>query len=737
MNPISKFVNLFKTQPAESPPMGEVGFDDSILYGGRDFPKYSPDDLIIKKGNGVYRKMMLDEQIKAVLRFKQDAILSRPYYFDTEDTPDEEVEYMEEIADFFNFMIKQIKGSFTDNLTGILSALYNGFSITEKIYQPIEYEGRTMWGLKDMKVRPFDTFLNGFMVDEHGNLFGLEQNVTAAIVPIPIEKVIHFVHQPDIDLHYGESDLRACYRSYWSKDIVIKFQNIHLERHASGFIWAQVEGGLTDPQKVKLQALLSNMSAKSSVHVPSNVKLNSFQPLRTDAYDRAIAQHDKSIAKAMLVPNLLGMSEQGSTGSYAQSEVHFKVFLWVLDHITNRLTETLNEQVFRELAYWNFGTKTFPWFSFEPLSDDQKTNLAKSWGELISKNAVTKSDSDEVHVRRLMGFPDKSEDAEEEPETGDDVEDMIEIPDQEDWISAKGNLSQYIRQELQNKQWLRRVNFAKIEGTLDNHDTVISDGLADSMALARQSIEKQIISIVGNRSLGNVKPKEVENIRIPKGQLVTMRKLLRVNLKSVLDNGYATAQKELPSKKLVNISPNMDKTQAERFLSSKAMKITGVLDQDVLNAVQRILENGIKYDSTLDEVIRSMAYDTQLKSMLPEYDAAGKATNIPARLENIARTNTSDAINQGRMALFSREEFKGFIVSYEYSAILDSRVTDVCESLHGKIRKQWAERTPPNHYQCRSLLVAVTAIDDWSGKENRIPVKGMPHAGFGKELLEQ
>ena len=256
------------------------------------------------------------------------------------------------------------------------------------------------------------------------------------------------------------------------------------------------------------------------------------------------------------------------------------------------------------------------------------------------------------------------------------------------------------------------------------------------MAKTKISIDKQVTKVAGDKSFGNVKPNEILTVKMPPGLVSQLRKVVRTNLKVVYDDGTSMAQKELPKKKHQRIGPGMDKVQAEKYLSSKAMKIAGVVDKDVLKAVQIQLENAIKYDSTLPETIRALAYDTELVKLLPEVDAAGRAVNIPARLENIARTNTSDAVNQARMTVFGDPDLKGFIQAYEYSAILDDRTSEVCEALDGRIRKEWGARTPPNHFQCRSILVPVTTVDDWSRKEDKIPVAGMPNAGFGKEQIE-
>jgi len=723
------FIKSRYTDPTtEIPPpqQGEIGWEDSNLYRAKDFPKYNPDALIGSKGAGIYKKMMRDDQVKAALQFKSHAVISRDYYFQVGvDENGEERQDHAEMADFFNVMVDQIEGSFDDNLLGILSGLYNGFSITEKVYCPIDWQERAYWGVKSLKLRPFDSFDGGFITDDHGNILKLEQDQAGQPKEIPLNKVIHFVHQSDIDAHYGESDLRACYRDWWSKDIAIKFQNIHLERHASGFVWAQVTGNLSEVEKQNLQNLLNNISARMSAQLPESVNLNTIQPLRTEAFKEAISGYNTGISRSILMPNLLGLAEQGPHGSRALGDTQLLSFFWILDAIASRLSQALNEQMFKELALWNFGTKDFPAFTFEPISDEQKMEIAKTWNDLVKGGAVTKSDSDEAYLRNMVGFPEKVEE-EVEPE-----EEPEEVPDNEEWVNAQPfEKAELILKEFQDKPWVKRVNFSRLEKSLDRQDSIFIKDMNDVMAKTNLSLQKQIIKVCGDRSFGSVKPKEILVVAMPSGLVSQLRKVIRNNLQVILDDGYAMAIKELPRKRsFQRIGPGMDRGQAEKYLSSRAMKIAGVVDKDVLKAVQNVLDNAIKYDKTLSDTISAMAYDTELMQMLPEVDAGGRAVNIPHRLENIARTNTADAVNQARMSVFGDPDLKGFVRAYEYSAILDSRTTEICSHLHGKIQRDFGAYVPPNHYMCRSILIPVTTVDNWDGKESTKP-RIEPQAGF-------
>ena len=108
-----------------------------------------------------------------------------------------------------------------------------------------------------------------------------------------------------------------------------------------------------------------------------------------------------------------------------------------------------------------------------------------------------------------------------------------------------------------------------------------------------------------------------------------------------------------------------------------------------------------------------------------------QTTNPDRRLETVVRTRLFEAINEARFNFFRDPSLAGFVEALEYSAILDGRTTEVCAALDGKIYKAdsavWDTLRPPNHFNCRSLLIAVTAQDTWSESDEP---KVEPAQGF-------
>jgi SPP1 gp7 family putative phage head morphogenesis protein len=733
----------------DEPNTQEVGvYSDLFAFNGINRDPFNPDDLIGNKGSKIYQKMMRDDQVKAVVNFKRGFAISRKWFFDVQ----EDNAKHEEQAEFFTFTLNNINGNFSDVLWGISSALPNGFSASEIIWGGIEFKDKAMWGIDAIKLRPFDTV--EFNIDKHGNILKVEQRIGGDLIEIPMDKVVHFVHQPDIDEIWGESDLRACYRNWWSKDILIKFWNIFIERHSTGFLKATVDRTLTADENASLKNLMNNVSARMSAILPMGVTLESMSPEDTDAFEKALIFHDKSIAKAVLVPNLLGISEQGDTGSFAQSKVQFDAFMMTINaQILRRLEDVINERIIRPLAWWNFATDDFPRFKFADLSDAQLNELMTTWGELIRNGAVKHSETDEEHIRKIMGFPEKAEIEEPEPgqipppppngPEGEDVPDDIppadeNMPTEQEMAELKKDNSFFlegksdeVKQLFQDKPWLERVDFQQIEDGFDDSGEEFEDDINDTLGRVHLSFEKQIKKITGGESsFANVDPKLVSTVRVQKSHKSELNRKAKKSLGVVFDAGTKSAEEELPSKFQSDDRQGLQKTQAEKYLSNRSFQFAGNYSADLDKAVQNVLSNAIKENATLEQTIDALNTNATVTKLLPRVDQNGKPINKPTQLEMIARTSITDAFNQSRQSFFGDPDLKGFIQAFEFSAILDNRTSDICNSNHTKIRVNWGDRVPPLHPNCRSILVPITAVDPWDGKQSKLTQKGEPLDGF-------
>lgn len=753
-----------------APSTGEVSILFSRLY--TKLERWNPDALIARRGRDIYRKMLTDDQVRAVQTFLKHATLARGFQW-TIDPDAPEAKTQAEFVAWAEAMAAAMRGTFTDKLFALQSAHDYGFAIMEKVYSPWEWRGRWWWAVVDLKLRPSDTFT--FDGDEHGNIESLKQTVDTNAITIAREKVIHFVNRPDVDPHFGQSDLRDVYRAWWSKDTVIKLMNLYLERMAGGFVTAELGEGvsLAPAERTNLENVLQNLQGGTGIIFPPGVKGNFVFPSDTDAYERAISIYDKAISKALLMPNLLGLSEQGNVGSYSQSQTQFELFLFLIDARAARLADAMVEQMWAPIAEWNFGLRELPRWGPGPLTPSQKMELAKTWGQLAQNKVVIPDEGAEAHVRELLAFPSRPKGAKSigmemlpavqpgggfpprpgagaggtpprEPKTeggeGDGGKGG-EASAEEDAETQRG------RQYANAPPWVVRADFAAIDSATRD----LEDRLAGDLGEVTLAIGDWLLAEVASKRLGTAAggADGITSLNIPSRFLTALRRELRRGLEAGWRTGQRQAGSELkaagwktqtafanPSgltgSNSVVPGPGLDRDAAEEFLRARSYFGVQGLQQDMLQAVQAVLFNGMKYDFTTDQIAEKLG--EVLRPFIPEVDAAGRRVNMAARLQTIARTNTFEAVNESRLNFFRDPELDGFVEGLEYSSILDGRTTELCTGLDGFQAALndpvWDGLRPPNHYNCRSLLLPLTLNDKWTPGENPATRGLKPAPGF-------
>ncbi len=107
------------------------------------------------------------------------------------------------------------------------------------------------------------------------------------------------------------------------------------------------------------------------------------------------------------------------------------------------------------------------------------------------------------------------------------------------------------------------------------------------------------------------------------------------------------------------------------------------------------------------------------------------------RVATIFRTNVQTAYAAGRYAVATNPEIMSVRPFWRFDAILDGRVTPICEPRDGLVKRAgdpwWSTNYPPLHYQCRSGVTTLTesqALAEGYGRDH--PLKEpAPQASFG------
>lgn len=135
-------------------------------------------------------------------------------------------------------------------------------------------------------------------------------------------------------------------------------------------------------------------------------------------------------------------------------------------------------------------------------------------------------------------------------------------------------------------------------------------------------------------------------------------------------------------------------SDAIAWLQSR-IALQGKWNRDLDAAVTQVLSNALASGATLQDIMRALAV------VFPKFGLD--------RLENIARTESTGAYAQGRLAAYRQMQL---ISAVQWVSIIDSRTTDICRERDGKIQllSNPKLQAPPAHFMCRSTLVGIDSF---------------------------
>lgn len=383
---------------------GNTSYILTALGGQEGFYRYTPDTLASRKGLRIYDKMLEDDQIKAALALKTHAVMATGWHIEPADgTPDSA-----EPAALVTYAFEKMEGNLQEDILEVLSALTFGFSISELVFATYDdgpFKGKV--GLRKLATRRPHDF--EFVPDAYDNL--LDDGIKHGPNRYPRGKFAIFSNMPTFNNHYGTSDLRAAYRHWWAKDNTLKFWAIWAERFGVGTAAARFTSGVPPASVEELKKILKNLQAPTSIVVPDGVTFET--PFNAagagwQAFRAAIDHYDLAIARSILLPAQSGFTAEPGAGSFAKAKAQFNAFLLVVEKLRQDLQETvLGEQVIRPLIDLNYEVDNYPKFRFNAFTEEDTAQLLAAFVNAVSAGVVGKTPEDEIHVRSVLGFPER------------------------------------------------------------------------------------------------------------------------------------------------------------------------------------------------------------------------------------------------------------------------------------------------------------------------------------------
>jgi len=357
----------------------------------------NPDVLIQKKGLTIFDNMKNDDMVKAALFVKKFTRLSSTWNIQ----PASEDKADTEIAEFYEQQLDNMPGTIVKMLMAIMTMLDYGFSICEKNYYMIkegQYRGKI--GLANVKSKKPHEFQ--FKQDDYSNVESLIQNQAGDDVSLDPSKFIVSTWMPEWENPYGTSDLKAAYIPWWQKDVIMRFHAIFLERFPAPIVIGYYPPGTDQTTQDDLLEILEDLQINTAATIPEGIRIEFKEVGRvsSEIYTKAIDKRDTMIARSVLIPELLGFTDRGTTGSYALGKKQIDLFMTVLWHLGYTVEELIHEQLTIPFISWNFAPKEYPRFVFEPIAEESPEVKAKIIATLAGAGFL---DSSDPEVRDAIG----------------------------------------------------------------------------------------------------------------------------------------------------------------------------------------------------------------------------------------------------------------------------------------------------------------------------------------------
>lgn len=155
----------------------------------------------------------------------------------------------------------------------------------------------------------------------------------------------------------------------------------------------------------------------------------------------------------------------------------------------------------------------------------------------------------------------------------------------------------------------------------------------------------------------------------------------------------------------------LDQAHDQAFTVAKAMRL------DLLSDIRGALETALQDGQTLKQFITALQPTLESqgwwgKQVIVDSQGVGELVQLgsPRRLKTIYQTNLQSAYMAGRKA--TMEETTDTHPYWMYVAILDGKTRPSHRALHGQVFRHddpiWASIFPPNGFNCRCRVVALT-----------------------------
>lgn len=380
----------------------------------------------LETGIDEYRQMKrIDPVIRAVLNALKQPILRatpsiKPASQDNEDL----------------LIAKEIESNLFENdhftygqwLKNILYYFEFGFEVLEKEFELVD--GKFRW--KNWHHRRPETIKWNSKKGElksvvQENVFDVDTQRFVTTKPIKQRNLFHISNEQEGLNFQGESVIRSAYRSFLSKDRLIRLQNVQAERGAVGVPHGKMKSGNTTKKDEMIAALQNLRSHEESYIVSSegDFELGFFGGKDFFGLDLKpyIEFHNNEIVEAVGAGFTQQAKGDSAQGSRAKQEADIDFFALALESHSDHVVSINNNGSFgmqhiRQLVDLNHkNVKKYPKLEIAKISQDDVLSLMEALKLAKETKLINKwTNEDEARAREKLGWIEREMDDDEERE---------------------------------------------------------------------------------------------------------------------------------------------------------------------------------------------------------------------------------------------------------------------------------------------------------------------------------
>jgi SPP1 gp7 family putative phage head morphogenesis protein len=743
----------------------ELAITEEAIWKRMKLVPYQPDNLFNKKKIQIYNDMMYDAEIESSINTLKTIRLSSGW--DIQPASDSPIH--REQADFVKHNFENVEGSFEDDLREIMGAVEMGVSISEIVLHQFE---KGTWknkiGLKALKCKNPKYF--NLFVDDFDNL---RENGVVNISSIdygqqyPTEKFCIYSFNKKYENVFGTSRIRSLYDLWFIKNIIMKAWGVYLEKFGHPLPIIK-HPPLDDITKQNLLEALRQIRYETGLLVPKDLELEIKEASGrgADVHKACIDYINEQIRKTILGQTLT--SSTSGQGSYSLGAVHFDILLFYEEQLGKDVSsQAINEQLIKRLIDYNYvDVEDYPKFQFKPLVQKNIEGIIDKYFIGIEKGVLKPIPEDENLIREWLNLPKRKEAEAPAP--------VVQQTPQQAQQPTDRQQAQELTRELE-KSGFEVVNkdmiFKEVEKFQEKIFTGVGRRRFTPYEEATDFVEAKSIHEVNTEryatKIGEFVQRGMSDLtrQIQKNRIIEDKNFdafkslalsttgdIKNEFHRMLTEGYEQsvrqARQEIMNKKrkknnyseLIKFQYEMDlrkitPEEALKYFEAKSFDMAGIERNYILEKVRTTLYNTIKTGATLRDTIEELQ-----RQLSPYYERGlvGDEALRGYRLETVVRTNLNEAFNEGRKGFFEAPELEGYVVAYQYSAILDDRVRPNHACMDGRIYSVnspiWDTHTPPNGFNCRCILIPITTDEEWQ-EDDRPPKSCDPDAGFSKPAV--